>query len=467
MQEQSSGFSEKETHLDREVSSDILSAELLGKLEAALSDGDLEACRSLAHAAPGATLARVFELLSRDSRQRLLRVLGHRLDAEVLGYLDEALREEALQARSTEALVRDLPQLDSDDALEILEDLDERRREAVLSNLPGDFGDILRQGFSFAADSAGRLMQREIVVVPRSWCVGETIDYLRAAPSLPEDFYDIFLIDDRQQPVGVIPLSRILRSGRGMDLHKLARSKAPQSVPAEMDREDVALLFRRYGLTSAPVVDSGNRIIGAITVDDVMDVMEAEAKEDLMGLGGIFSDDFYRNVFATARARSGWLAVNMITAVLASIMVALFAKTIEQMVALAILMPMVASMGGNVGSQSLTITVQALSRRALPGRAALRFLGKETIAAILNGILFSAIGCLAVWLWFGRIDLGMVVGVALGLNFMVAGSVGTLVPLLLRKVGADPAIASGVFVSAVTDMVGFLLFLGLASIFLL
>jgi magnesium transporter len=383
-------------------------------------------------------------------------------DPEVLTYLDEALREQILDILEPGEIARAMAELDSDDALGLVEDLDEEKREAVLDALPARERLLVEEGLTFPEYSAGRLMQREVVAVPMFWTVGKAIDWLREARNLPDDFHIILAVDPAYRPTAILKLSHILRNRRSAKLRELS-SEEIRTIPAEMDQEEVALMFRQYGLVSAPVVDGAGRLIGVITVDDVVDVIDEEAEDDMLKLGGVSGDDLYRATIDTTRARFSWLAVNLLTAIVASGVIAIFESTIEQVVALAVLMPIVASMGGNAGTQSLTVAVRAIAVRELTGDNARRVLSKEVLVGLLNGVIFAVIAGPIAAFWFGDVMIGVVIGSAMILTLICAGFSGTVIPLLLERLKVDPAVASAVFLTTVTDVVGFFAFLGLAA----
>ncbi len=443
-----------------------LSTDVVFAVEDALAREDLPEALSLVAELHAADLADLLESLSRDERTRLVAALGERLDAEVLPFLDDSVREEVIGGLGTGGLARSISELDSDDAVEVFEELDEEARSRVLESLPRAERLFLEESLTFPEDSAGRLMQREMVVVPSSWTVGETIDYMRAAEDLPDDFYDLFVVDPRHHPIGSLPLSRVVRSRRPVALVDIMDSE-PRSVPVTMDQEEVAYLFRQYGLVSAPVVDEAGRLVGVITVDDVVYIIDEEAEEDLMKLGGISETDLYSDLLRTTKLRSSWLVVNLVTAIAASVVIGFFEGTIQQIVALAVLMPIVASMGGNAGTQTLTVAVRAIAMKDLTAANARRFVGKELLVGIINGGLFAVLTGAVAWLWFDAPGIGLVIAAAMVINMVVAGLSGTLIPLGLEKFKIDPAVASTVFLTTVTDVIGFFAFLGLAAVFLL
>ena len=309
-------------------------------------------------------------------------------------------------------------------------------------------------------------MRREVVAIPAVWTVGETIDYMRSDAEMPDDFFDVIIVDPMHKPLGMIPLSRVLRTKRPVTVTEIMDEEF-RPIPVTMDQEDVAFLFRQYGLVEAPVIEESGRLVGVITVDDVVDVIEEEHEEDMMRLAGISEDDYYSAVIATTRSRASWLLVNLFTAILASIVIALFDTAIEKVVALAILMPIVASMGGNAGTQTLTVTVRALATKELTASRVLRTVAKESLVGFINGIIFAVVMGIIAWLWFASPVIGGVLAVAMVINLLVAGLAGTLIPLGLDRWGADPAVASAVFLTTITDVVGFFCFLGLGAWILL
>jgi magnesium transporter len=356
--------------------------------------------------------------------------------------------------------------MEADDAANLIEDLPEDEQAEVLAELPpADRADI-ESALAYPEDSAGRMMQRSLVKVPDSWTVGEVIDYCREATDLPDDVYDLFVVDRIGRLRGSVPLGRMLRTKRPVPIIELADPDIP-SVPATADQAEVAHLFRDKDLVSCPVVDEGRRLLGVIMVDDVVDVIDEEAEEDLMRMGGVGADDMHVNTLETTQRRAWWLAVNLVTAVIASLVIGQFENAIEKIVALAVLMPIVASMGGNAGTQTVTVAVRALAMGELTATNMFRFIAKEVAVGGLNGMLFAILMGGAVFAWYGDWKLGAVIGSAMICNLVAAALSGTLIPLGLQKIGVDPAVSSTVFLTTVTDVIGFLAFLGLATIFLL
>ncbi|HJO75216.1 MAG TPA: magnesium transporter [Rhodospirillales bacterium] len=424
-----------------------------------------------------ADIADLLERLGADDRDQVVDILRDDFDPEILTELDETVRDHVIERLGVEEVAAALQELDSDDALEVVEELDEDEQQQVLEAIPLGDRTLIEEGLSYPEDSAGRLMQREVVTIPTFWNVGQTIDFLRKSADqddgqadggeneLPTQFYDLFVVDPTHKPVGTIPLSRILRAGRHVPVTDILETEM-KLLPVTTDQEDVAFVFRQRNLVSAPVVDDGGRLVGAITIDDVVDVIDEEHEEDIMLLGGVSEDDLYDATLDTTRARFMWLLINLGTAILASVVIGLFDATLEQMVALAVLMPIVASMGGNAGTQTLTVAVRALAMKELTPTNAIRVIGKEALVGVFNGVLFAGLIGVVAWLWFGSLGLGVVIGLAMIVNMFVAGLAGTTIPLALDRMGIDPAVASSVFLTTITDVVGFFVFLGLAALFL-
>ena len=418
-----------------------------------------------------ADFADLLERLSRDDREQLITIIRDIFDPEVLSELDETVREHVLEVLGLKRAANAISELDSDDALMVLEEMDEDRQKELLDHISDTERTFIEEGLSYPEDSAGRLMQREVVTVPSQWNVGQCIDYIRRRADdeeneLPSIFYDIFVIDARHHPVGAVSLSALLRSRRQTPVSEVMEEEMHE-IPVDTDQEDIAFLFRQRDLVSAPVIDTAGRLVGAITIDDVVDVIHEEHEEDIMRMGGVIEGDLYQATISTDWARFSWLLVNLLTAIMASMVIGLFDATIQEVVALAVLMPIVASMGGNAGTQTLTVTVRALATKELTGANAFRVITKEVIVGCFNGIAFAILTGLVAWLWFGSSTLGIVIASAMVINMIIAGLAGTTIPILLERAGIDPAIASSVFLTTITDVVGFFAFLGLAALFLL
>lgn len=410
------------------------------------------------------------ELLSKikeDDREELLGMYGDSLDPQAFTEMNQELSRVSLSAMPSAQVAEIIADLESDDALLLIENLDQDFQQDVIKKLSAKTRLVLEEGLSFPEDSAGRLMRRELVTIPEFWTVGKTIDYLRAASdTLPEDFLDIFIIDPLHHLTGEIPLNRILRSKRSIKIKELSLNET-HPIPATTDQEQVAQIFRRDNIVSAPVVDDAGRLIGVITIDDVIDVIDEEAQEDIMRMAGVDQGDLYRAAVSTAGMRFRWLFINLLTALLASFVISFFDATIQEIVALAVLMPIVASMGGNAGTQALTVAVRAIATNELSDTNTWRVVWKETLVGAINGILFAVLSGFLAALWFASPALGVVIAAAMIINLIVAGLCGAGIPLILHKAGSDPAVSSTVLLTTVTDVIGFLAFLGLAALFLL
>lgn len=422
-----------------------------------------ELCREL----PAADAAELLTKMDAAHRLKLVEVLEDILDPEAFSYLNHEILNALLENMPALQVAGIVNALDSDDALRLIDDLDDDRRGDIMRNLSRKVRAAVEEGLTFDEDSAGRMMQREFVAIPQFWTVGKTVDYLRAAAdALPEKFYDIFIVDPMHKFVGAVALNRILCAQRAAKVDTLV-SEEHVTIPADMHREEAAHLFRRKDLLSAPVIDADGKLIGVITVDDIVDVIDEEAEEDILKLGGVVDSDIHRPTFATAKARSWWLAVNLLTAIVASVAISFYEGSIAKIVALATLMPIVASMGGNAGTQTLTVVIRALATKELSSANTWRVVTKEFMVGSLNGILFAVLmGSLVAW-WYADVKLGAVIAVAMFLNLVAAGVAGILIPIGLDRAGLDPAPSAGVFLTTVTDVIGFVAFLGLATVLLL
>ena len=408
--------------------------------------------------------ADLIENLIPENRIKLIEIEGFNLDPEIFIELNESIQTEIFILLSTESIVNILRRLESDNALKILENLDEKKKNTVLDKLPPKDRFILQEGLSYPEDSAARIMQREYAAIPSNWSVGQTIDYLRENKDLPEEFLEIFIVDSDFKPIGTVPSSKVLRASRDSKMN-LIMSEMQVLIPVDMDKEEVGRIFENYNLISAGVVDKTNKLVGMITGDDVVTVVKEEAEEDVLRLAGVGDEEITDSVLKKTKRRFNWLLLNLFTALLATWVISKFGATIEQMVALAFLMPIVASMGGNAGMQTLAVTIRAIATKELSSGNLTQVVTKEFIIGVLNGIIFAAITALIVQLWFKEINLSILIAVAMVLNMMVAGLFGILVPVSLKKLNIDPAIASSVFVTTITDVIGFLSFLGIGSYF--
>ena len=412
-----------------------------------------------------ADIAEIIKNLDDENKEKTLLILKDNFDLEILTHLDESLKEEIIDFLGIETLAPNVSDLDLDDALDVVEDLEKSDQETILKSIPDVERKLIEEGLKYPEDSAGRLMQRKFVSIAENWTVGQAIDKLRSTIDLPEDFYDIYLINNNNNIRGIVPLGRLMSSRREVYLNEI-KNKSARKVSVNTDQEEVAYMFNKYGLVSAPVVDKDNKLIGSITVDDVVDVIEEEREEDILKLGGVGQTDLYSAVVSTTRLRFSWLLVNLLTAIIASVVIGFFQASIEKVVALAVLMPIVASMGGNAGTQTLTISVRALATRELTATNAIKIIGKETFVGGINGFIFAIFLEIISTLWFGETMIGIVIALAMIINLIIAGFAGTFIPLTLSKLKIDPALASGVILTTITDVVGFLSFLGLASILL-
>ena len=445
----------------------VVSTDLVRDVSDALHEGRTADALALIGELHAADIADLTEALPSELRDALVHALGRELDPEMLAELDDQVRDEVLEQIEPEMLATHLAELDTDDAAEVLEDLGADEQKRILEALPPADRELVAEALSYPESSAGRLMQRDYVAVPEYWNVGQVIDWLRDSDSLPEEFYELFVVDPGHKPVGAVPLSRAMRAKRPVPVADIMSAKQ-KFFPVEMDQEEVAFQFEQYDLTSAAVVDVDGRLIGQITIDDVVDVIEEEHEEDLHRLGGVNAEgDLFHSAGQTARRRSSWLLVNLFTAVIASITIALFADTIEQIVALAILMPIVASMGGNAGTQTLTVAVRALATKELTSANAWRIFWKETVVGGYNGVFFAILAGALSYAWFDQPMLGIVIALAMIVNLIVAGVSGLLIPLAMWRTGMDPAISAAILLTTITDVVGFFAFLGLAKIILL
>jgi magnesium transporter len=440
-------------------------SELAPAIAEALAAHDEAHIRSALANLQAPDLADLIEFLEPPQRVALVETLGVAFDPEALSELDEGVRDQLLRDLPQATVAKAVAELETDDAAYVLENLDANQRQEILAQIPSIDRAALERNLEYPEETAGRLMQTDFVAVPPFWTVGQVIDHMREADDLPDTFSDIYVIDPTYHVVGSVDLSRLLRTKREVPVETIMDG-ARQVVLATADQEEVARQFERYDLKSAPVVDANRRLVGVVTVDDVVEVIQEEAEEDLRRLGGVGDESLMDTVIDTVRNRFAWLLINLATALLASSVIKLFDATIGQMVALAVLMPVVASMGGNAATQTMTVTVRALATRDLGPANTLRVIVREASVGFINGVAFAAIVGLIVLFWFGVGTLGLVIATAMICNFLAAALAGIMIPLTLARFGYDPAVASGVFVTTVTDVVGFFAFLGLASLWL-
>lgn len=413
-----------------------------------------------------ADIADLFHALNEDERATLTHMLGECFDHSILPELSAEAAEDVIQALGTDACAEAIAQLESDDALHLIEELEDDSQSDLLKAVPGGLRGVLEEALSYPEESAGRLMTRKLVAVPEYWQVGNTIDYLRSHPDLPENFYVVYVVDARFHPIGRLHLGKIMQSSRDIAIAELM-VQDHYAVHTHLDQEEVAHLFTKYGLVETAVINDKGRLVGTITVDDVVHVIHEEEGEDYLRAGGVKSQDIQSSIADTLQQRFPWLFLNLLTAVLASFVIGVYSETIEQVVALAVLMPIVASMGGNAGTQSVTVAVRALATRQLKGAHSLQAIRKELIVGCLNGLGLAAIMGFGSWLWYHDLVLSCVFAGATIITLMIAGFSGAAIPIILQRFNVDPAISSGIFLTTVTDVIGFLSFLGLAALVLL
>ena len=414
----------------------------------------------------GADKADLLEQISRNERHQLIKLWGNAVEGSVLCELEPGIRDEILKEIDRKVITKVLKTLETDNIVHLIEDITPRVQQELIDALPGRVKTAVKYALEYQASSAGRLMQREIVTVPEHFNVGNAIDLMRSKEDLPNDFYEIIVVDPKFRPKGVVPLGKLMASKRDVSLRDIS-STAFRSIPVTQSQEDVAYAFNQYHMVSAPVINEDGRLVGVITIDDAMNVLEDETEEDMKKMVGLGDEELSDSVMEIVRNRFPWLLANLLTAILASGVIAQFATTIEALVALAVLMPIVASMGGNAGTQTATVAVRALATRDLTHSNTLRVIYREAVVGFLNGCIFSIIMATVGFIWFQNFYLGIILGLAMIFNMVVAALSGILLPLGLTKAGVDPALSSTVFLTTLTDIVGFFVFLGLASWFLL
>ena len=412
-----------------------------------------------------ADAADIIEHLNPTDRENLIKLNNFKIDPEVFVELNESIQSEIIKYLSTNSIVYILKNLESDDAIKILENIDEKNKNDILTSLPPKDRFVLLESLSYPEDSAARIMQREFTAIPSNWSVGQTIDYLRENKDLPYEFLEIYIVDNEFKPIGTVPSSKVLRTPREAKMISIM-SETQFFIPADMDKEEVSRLFENYNLNSACVVEKNNKLVGMITSDDILTVLKEEAEEDTLRLAGVGDEKITDGVFIKTKRRFNWLLLNLFTAFIATWVISMFEATIEQMIALAFLMPIVASMGGNAGMQTLAITIRTLATNDLTKNNLSQNIIKEFSIGILNGVIFSIISAFVVQLWFDNIQLSLIISIGMVFNMIVAGLFGILVPVSLKRINIDPAIASSVFVTTITDVIGFLSFLGVAYFFL-
>jgi len=408
-------------------------------------------------------VANLIENLSYETRVKLIEIESFNVAPEIFIELNESIQSEVLLVLSIDSISNIIKRLESDDAVSILENLELEKKNLILDKLPPKDRFLLEEGLSYPEDSAARIMQREFTAIPSDWTVGQTIDYLRESKDLPQEFLEIFVVDNEFKPIGIVPSSRVLRTARDSKMNLIMR-EMPVLISVNMDKEEVGQAFENYNLVSAGVVNKNNKLVGMITADDIVTVVQEEAEEDVLRLAGVGNEEITDSVFVKTKRRFNWLLVNLATALLASWVISIFGAEIEKVVALAFLMPIVASMGGNAGMQTLAVTIRAIATKELSSSNINKIVGKEFLIGVLNGIIFAIITGIIVQLWFKQFDLSIIIAASMVLNMIVAGLFGILIPVTLKKMNIDPALASSVFVTTVTDVIGFLSFLGIGSL---
>lgn len=445
-----------------------VTAETVVRVHEWLSRGEVGRIVALATELQEVDRAGLLELSSADDRQILIGLLKELITPEVLSCLAMEVREDVLERLPASEIAAVVAELESDDAVDMVEDLDDAQRAAVIASLPAEDRQHVEQALTYPEDSAGRIMQREVVTVPDDSTVGKTVDWIlqEDAENLPPEFYDLIVLDPFRKVVGTVPLYGLLRASRSTKIRDIMHEDT-RHIPVTMDREEVASIFQRYRLQSAPVVDEQDKLLGVITIDDVVEVLKEEAEEDIRAMGGVgVEESIHDDVMQVTRSRFGWLFINLLTAILASLAIGLFEASLQQVVALAVLMPIVASMGGNAGTQTLTVAVRALATRELVPSNYWRLVLREVRIGATNGIGFALLVGLVAWVWFHSFLIGLVIGAAMVINLVAAGFSGAIIPIVLRRFGFDPAVAGAVFLTTVTDIVGFVAFLGLATLIL-
>ncbi|MFN3387946.1 MAG: magnesium transporter [Allosphingosinicella sp.] len=452
------------TAADRLDEDDRLRPEFVEAVVERLAQGDGEGARAMVEPLHPADLADLFELVDRETRRALAAALADLLDGDVLAEMNEHVREELIDALEPHQVAEIAGELETDDAVALIEDMEEDEQRAVLRALDPDDRAAIEEALTFPEESAGRLMQRDLIAVPEHWTVGQVIDYLRAGDDLTTDFWEIYVVDERHHPVGTCMLSWVLRTPRNVAVADVM-AREQTLIPVDMDQEEVALRFQKYALISAAVVDQAGRLVGMITVDDIVHIIQEEASEDVLLMSGAGDEgDINQPIRDSYTARVRWLVANLGTALVASFIIAMFGAAIEEMVALAVLMPIVASIGGNAGTQTMAVAVRALAMNQLTRSNTVRTIWREIRLALLNGLTIAVLIGLGAAIAFQNAQLGGVIALAMLINILIAGLAGVLVPVILERFDQDPAVASSVFVTMITDSMGFFAFLSLAVV---
>lgn len=442
---------------------DRLKPEFVRAVLDAVEAGDAEAARALVEPLHPADIADLFELTPADCRAALASAITDLLDGDVFAEMNDYVREDLIDSLSASQVADIASELDTDDAVAIIEDMEPADQREVLRALDPDDRAAIEEALSYPEESAGRLMQRELIAVPEHWTVGDTLDYLRTHDALTTDFWEIFVVDPAHKPIGTVALSWILRTPRTISIGDVMQ-REQTLIPVDMDQEEVALRFQKYALISAAVVDTGGRLVGMITVDDIVHIISEEAGEDILRLSGAGDGDINEPILLTVRTRITWLVVNLGTAMLAASVVGAFQGEIARFALLAVLMPIVSGMGGNAGTQTLAVVVRALATNQLTSSNTARMILREFRIAAANGAMLGLLVGTGTYLAFGNVGLAIVITMAMIINNLIAGLAGVLVPVSLERAGVDPAVSSAVFVTTMTDVMGFLSFLGLATV---
>ncbi|WP_050528172.1 magnesium transporter [Pseudorhodobacter aquimaris] len=450
-----------------EMDKDVLDARRVEAIQDAVEASDAPRLDALLEPLHAADIADLLEQISPNDRRELLRLWPNGIDGDILSELEEGIREQVIETLSPAVLAEAVRELDTDDVVDILEDMEEEDQDRILGTLEAADRVAVERALSYPDYSAGRLMQREVVAAPEHWEVGQAIDFMRSSDSLPDQFYHIILVDPRMKPKGYVTLGRVLSSRRDVALKEIAEESF-RSVGATEPEADVAYIFNQYHLISCPVVDEDGRLVGVVTIDDAMNVLDEEHEEDMLRMAGVGDEaSLTDTIYEAAKGRAVWLLVNLLTAILASTVISEFTDSINKLVALAVLMPIVASMGGNAGTQTMTVAVRALATRDLTAQNAFRVIRREAAVGAINGMVFGLLMAVIAGAWFGVPMLSLVIAIAMILTLISAAAGGILIPMALQRFGIDPALASGPFVTTVTDVVGFFAFLKLATWMLL
>ncbi|NDF11615.1 MAG: magnesium transporter [Proteobacteria bacterium] len=444
-----------------------LNPDLVHFVRDALKEGDSNRTRGLITDLHPADIADLINQISKEEREILIGIIRDTFSPEVLVELEPEVREEIMDLLGTQDSAKAVAELESDEAIEVIEHLDHEEQKEILEALPDtEQRAMLQEGLTYSEDAAGRLMNTEFVAIPQDWNVGQTIDHLREKQELPDDFYQIFVVDKKNVPVASIMVSRVIRSKREVPIKDIMDSDV-RAIPAFMDQEEVSYMFQKYGLAAAPVVDESGQIVGTISVDDIVHVIEEEAEEDMMRLGGVSGNDLYKSFLMTTRHRLPWLCMNLITTMADAIVISQFTSVISQIVTLAVLMPIVANMGGVAGTQAMTVTVRALATKELTDTNAVRNIMREVLSCFLSGLALALVVGVGSYYIYGNMAMSAVFAATMAITLSIGGLAGAMIPMILHRMGTDPAVTSSVFLTTLTDVTAFLTLLGLSVAFLI